>query len=150
MANILVMVELWRDEALPVCLEVLGQARRVATELGATLYAIVPAGQAPRYGDHDLISVLATHGADKVVLVIDGALLSATDTPRWDTHGPALAAATEMMPPALLLFGATAGSHELAARAAARLGAAYLHDAWVETRDGQLELWQGSGGSAAA
>ncbi len=57
MANILVVVELWQGEPLPVCLEVLGQARRVATELGATLYAIVPAGQAPRYGDNDLISV---------------------------------------------------------------------------------------------
>ena len=66
-ANVLCVVELLQGRALPVSLEVLGQARRVSTELGATLYAVVALPRAPSWSDDDLVATLAAHGADKVV-----------------------------------------------------------------------------------
>jgi hypothetical protein len=150
MANVLVVIELAEGKALPVCLETLGQARRLSTELGATLYAVVPMAHAPSYGEDDLIAQLAQHGADKVVLVTDEALGGASDPMRWGTHGPAIAMVSDMLPPSLLLFGATPGGREMGPRAAARMGAAYLCEAWVEMRDARLQLWEGSGKDARA
>jgi electron transfer flavoprotein alpha subunit len=150
MANVLVVIELSDGKALPVCLETLGQARRLSTELGATLYAVVPMAHAPSYGEDDLIAQLAQHGADKVVLVTDEALGGASDSMRWGTHGPAVAMVSDMLPPSLLLFGATPGGREMGPRAAARIGAAFLHDAWVEMRDEKLVLQEGSGAHARA
>jgi hypothetical protein len=46
------------------------------------------------------------------------------------------------------LFGETPTAREVAARAAARIGAAFLHDAWIESVDGKLALFEGSGESA--
>jgi len=150
MANVLVVIELTDGKALPVCLETLGQARRLSTELGATLYAVVPMAHAPSYGEDDLIAQLAQHGADKVVLVTDEALGGASDPMRWGTHGPAVAMVSDMLPPSLLLLGATPGGREMGPRAAARLGAAYLAEAWVELLDKQLHLQEGAGADGRA
>jgi electron transfer flavoprotein alpha subunit len=150
MANVLVVIELSDGKALPVCLETLGQGRRVSTHLGATLYAVVPMAHAPSYGEDDLIAQLAQHGADKVVLVTDESLGGASDTMRWGTHGAAIAMVCDMLPPSLLLFGATPGGREVAPRAAARMGAAFLAEAWLEVRNDQLALWEGSGAEARA
>jgi electron transfer flavoprotein alpha subunit len=147
MANVLCVIELSLGKALPVCLEALGQARRLSTALGATLYAVVPLEHAPRYGEDDLIAVLARHGADKVVLVTDEAV-GATEGMRWGTHGAAIGMASDLLPPSLLLFGATAGGREVAPRAAARMGAAYLTDAWLEVKDDRLALYEGQGSRA--
>jgi hypothetical protein len=147
-ANVLCVVELCDGRALPVSLEVLGQARRVSTELGATLYAVVALPRAPSYGEDDLIVQLAAHGADKVVIATDETLGGADDL-RWGTHGGPLGAACDLLSPSLLLFGQTPPAREVAARAAARLGAAFLIDAWVEARAGRLSLWQGAGREAA-
>jgi electron transfer flavoprotein alpha subunit len=147
-ANILCVVETEGHLPLPVCLEALGQARRISTRLGATLYAVVPLAEAPRYGEDDLIAVLARHGADKVMLVVDEALGAGADGMRWGTHGAALTQVTEMVSPSLLLFGATPGGREVAARAAARMGAAYLAEAWLEVDGEALRLWEGSGDAA--
>src|SRR5439155_18843944 len=84
------------------------------------------------------------HGADKVVLVTDEALEPTATSMRWGTHGVAIAAASDLLPPSLLLFGATAGAREVAARAAARLGAAYLPEAWLEMDSDKLVIWRGS------
>jgi hypothetical protein len=149
-ANVLVVIELCGGKALPVCLEALGQARRVSTALGATLYALVPLGHAPTYSEDDLIAVLASHGADKVVLVTDEVLAAGTETMRWGTHGSAVSMVSDLLPPSLLLFGATPGGREVAARAAARMGAAFLSEAWVELVDGKLALWEGAGEDALA
>lgn len=143
MANVLCVVELDEGHALPVCLEVLGQGRRLSTALGATLYAVVPLGRAPRYGEDDIIAVLGRHGADKVILVTDESVGDRTAAMRWGTHGPAIVTITEALPPALVLFGATAGARDVAPRVASRLGAAYLHDAWIELGgDAGLSLWE--------
>jgi hypothetical protein len=148
-ANVLCVIELCDGRALPVSLEALGQARRVSTELGATLYAVVALARAPSYGEDDLIVQLAAHGADKVVIATDETLGGGDDL-RWGTHGGPLGAACDLLSPSLLLFGQTPPAREVAARAAARMGAAFLVDAWVEAADGKLQLWQGSGRDAFA
>src|SRR5262249_34670405 len=123
-ANLLVVIELCDGRARPVCLEALGQARRIGSALGATLHAGGALCRAPQVRDDDRIAGLSRHGADRVMLVIDEALAPDGDAMRWGTHGAALGAASDLLPPLLFLFGATAGSREVAARAAARLGAA--------------------------
>jgi hypothetical protein len=150
MANVLCVIELREHKVLPVCLEVLGQARRVSTALGATLYAVVPMARAPQYGEDDLIAQLARHGADKVVLVTDEALAGVADGLRWGAHGHAIGLASDLLPPSLLLFGATPGAREVAPRAAARMGAAYLADAWIEAREEGLAVFEGEGAQALA
>ena len=147
MANVLCVVELLQGRALPVSLEVLGQARRLSTELGATLYAVVALPRAPSWSDDDLVSTLAAHGADKVVIATDETLGGGEEL-RWGTHGAALAAVCDLLSPSLLLFGATPAAREVAARAAARIGAAYLHEAWVDAVDGALVLFEGAGAEA--
>jgi electron transfer flavoprotein alpha subunit len=143
-ANLLCIIELIRGRALPVSLEVLGQGRRVATELGATLYAVVALPRAPSWSEDDLVAQLAAHGADKVVIATDETLDGSEDL-RWGTHGTTLSAVCDLLSPSLLLFGMTPTGREVAARAAARMGAAFLANAWVEARDGKLALFEGSG-----
>ena len=150
MANVLCVVELLHGKALPVSLEVLGQARRLSTELGATLYAVVALPRAPSWSDDDLVATLAAHGADKVVVATDETFEQngGGEELRWGTHGAALAAVCDLLSPSLLLFGATPTAREVAARAAARIGAAYLHEAFVEAKDGELQLFEGAGSDA--
>lgn len=147
MANVLCVVELSQGRALPVSLEVLGQARRVSTELGATLYAVVALPRAPSYSDDDLVATLAAHGADKVVIATDETLDGGEEL-RWGTHGAALATVCDLLSPSLLLFGGTPAAREVAARAAARIGAAFLHDAFIEAAGGELSLFEGAGADA--
>jgi electron transfer flavoprotein alpha subunit len=146
-ANVLCVIELLQGRALPVSLEVLGQARRLSTELGATLYAVVALPRAPSWSDDDLVSTLAAHGADKVVIATDETLGGGEEL-RWGTHGAALAAVCDLLSPSLLLFGATPTAREVAARAAARIGAAFLHEAWFDANDGALSLFEGAGAEA--
>jgi electron transfer flavoprotein alpha subunit len=148
MANVLCVIELHEGKALPVCLEALGQARRLSTRLGATLYAVVPMARAPSYGEDDLIAQLARHGADKVVLVTDEALGGVSDSLRWGTHGPSISMSSDLLPPSIMLFGATPGGREVAPRAAARMGAAFLADAWLEVHEDRLQAWEGAGAAA--
>jgi electron transfer flavoprotein alpha subunit len=143
-ANILVLIELRDGSALPVSLEALGQARRISTALGATLYALLPLPEAPAYGEDDLIARCARHGADKVVLLSDEPLSMEAEM-RFGTHGPAVLAACEQFPPALVILGATPGARDLAPRLAARLGAVYLPEGSFATEGPRLRLrdWAG-------
>jgi len=151
-ANIICVIELHQHHTLPISLEVLGQARRIATALGASLYAVVPIRHAPKAGEDGFIDELAQHGADKVILLTDDSTTppegERTDTLRWGSYGPALCAVADALPPMLLLMGATLGGRDLAPRVAARLGAAYLSEAWIELDGAVLALWEGSGASA--
>ena len=149
MANVLCVIELLGGRALPVSLEVLGQGRRVATELGATLYAVVALPKAPSWSEDDLVAQLAAHGADKVLIATDEALADGEEL-RWGTHGAPLAAVCDLLSPSLLLFGLTPAAREVAARAAARMGAAFLSRAWIDVHDGQLRLGEGDGPESRA
>ena len=129
MANILVYIEMDGDRPSAPSLETLGEGRRIATYLGATLAAVLPCAVPPRYHEDDAIAVLSRHGADKVVLSPGPALGVPT---LHATHGSTLSAATDRMSPALVMLAATPGGRDLAPRVAARLGAAYVPEPSVE------------------
>src|SRR5262245_14942078 len=126
MASVLVVIELVDDRPRPASLELLGQARRIGSELGATVYAVAACACPPGYGDDDLIAVLSRQGADKVLLAT--AEVHAGPM-RWGTHGAAVMAACELMRPTLVLLSDGEGGRDLGARVAARLGAAAICDA---------------------
>lgn len=122
MANVYVYIETEGDNASPSSLEALGEGRRIASRLGATLYALWPGD-----GDPDQVCAeLGRHGADRVVL-LQGAAgdlrgLAMALTPFWRAH-----------PPALILFAASSvAGGSLAPRLATRLGAVFLAQAQVE------------------
>jgi electron transfer flavoprotein alpha subunit len=128
-ANVLVTIELAGDRPSDASLECLGEGRRIASFLGATLYAVLPCTAPPSYDDDDLIAELGRHGADKVILVTGPDL---GGPPMWAAFGPALVAACDRAPPALVLVPATAGGRDFAPRLAAHLGAAYVPEPSVE------------------
>jgi hypothetical protein len=144
-ANILCYIEQARNQATPTSLETLGQARRLGTTLGATVFAAIAMEKAPGYDDDDLLATIAAGGADKILLIVGDALHDEPVAATWETHGAALAAAWDASQPALALFPSTSGGRELAVRVAARVGAAFLHEAFIEVRDEQLLLAEGRG-----
>jgi electron transfer flavoprotein alpha subunit len=158
-ACVLVHIEADGDRPTPQALAALGEGRRIASALGATLYAaaVIPppvveaksekrkrgasGGAAsaaaarrgttkPGHGREELTRALGQGGADKVVLVTCEA---ARGPAIWATSGAALAGACEQLRPALVLFPSTAASSDIAPRLAARLGAAFVADAVLET-----------------
>lgn len=167
MACVLVHIEAEGDRPTPAALSALGEGRRIASTLGATLYAaalvsnsqregrekdkerpserrarrgttvtadaaakVVPPDRARAHRREALTKALGQAGADKVVVLSsDGAVAPAV----WSTTGPALAAACDHLRPALVLFPATAGGTDIAPRLAARMGAAFVSEAVVET-----------------
>ncbi|MEO6955036.1 MAG: hypothetical protein ABI321_24765 [Polyangia bacterium] len=145
MANILCFMEQYEGELTPSSLETLGQARRLGSGLGATVYAAVALDRAPGYGEDDVLAKLAAGGADKVLLLVGENFGQPSSTVTWETHGPAVISAWDVSQPALMLVPASGCGREIAARAAARVGAAFLHDAFVEMQGGQLVLAEGRG-----
>jgi hypothetical protein len=144
-ANLLVLVEMTERGPLPGSLEALGQARRIGSALGATVYALAPCAESPGYGDDDLIAVLSRHGADKILLSTDP---SYAPPVRFGTQGPFVLQACANLPPSLLLAASSAGARDLLPRVAARLGAAFLADGWVDVAGDRLALFEGSGAGA--
>jgi len=128
-ANLLVYIELVGDRPAAASLEALGEGRRIASFLGATLYAVLPCVTPPDYGDDDVIAVLGRHGADKVVLIVGPEL---NGPPLHTPFGHALAAVCDQIPPSLVLIAATTGGRDIAPRLAARLGGAFLAEPSVE------------------
>ena len=135
MANLLVYIERSGKALARASLETLGEGRRIASFLGATLHALLPCA-----GDDDsaAVATLGRHGADRVLLA------SGVDPdvpPLHATHGHVLAAALARVPATLVLIAATPGGRDLAPRAAARLGAAYVAEpALGYGGDGELVL----------
>jgi electron transfer flavoprotein alpha subunit len=129
--KILVVAETKDGVVRKVALEMLAEARRLATEaggstVGAALIGPVGAGEADR---------LAQHGADAVVHV-QGASLERYAP---EAYAEAVKVAVEKSRPDVLFFGATAQGRDLAPRAAARLAAGLASDCvGFEWRDGGL------------
>src|SRR5258706_269828 len=117
MANIAVFIELHEARPLPVSLEVLGQARRLSTQLRATLYAAVAMRHAPDADSNELILSLQRGGADKVLLINDEGAASEDASMVWSTVGQAIAYIEDHLSPILFLFGSTRGGREVASRA---------------------------------
>lgn len=124
MANLLVMMEFHRGTLLPVSLEALGQARRLGSALGMTVYALVPLPPEP-VEDEDITVRCGRFGADKVLL-LTGESLFLENEMRFEHYADALVAACTTLPPRLLLMGDTPAARDIVPRLASRLGAAYL------------------------
>lgn len=139
MANLLVMMEFYRGTILSVSLEALGQARRIGTALGMTVYALVPLPAGPARGDGDITAACGLHGADKVVF-LTGEALGSEGEMRFQNFSPVLMQACTQLVPRLFLFGDTPAARDVAPRLAVRLGAAYLARGAALERDGQLVL----------
>src|SRR5690349_13104585 len=130
MACVLVHIEADGDHPTPASLAALGEGRRVASSSGATLYAaVVVNGELSNGRRDEILGDLGRHGADKVVFVNSPA---PPEPVLWATVGNALVAACEHLRPALTLLPASAGSHDLGARLATRLGAAYVEGPALE------------------
>src|SRR6185369_12080943 len=85
MTNMLVMMELNRaGRCKPSSLETLGQARLLATQLGATLHVLAITSSDAQ--QDALATELSHHGADRVVL----GMHARAGELRWDTHGALL------------------------------------------------------------
>lgn len=139
MANLLVMMEFYRGTLLSVSLEALGQARRLGSALGLTVYALVPLPSGPSRGDGDITAACGLHGADKVVFLTGEALASEGEM-RFQSYAPSLMQACTQLTPRLVLFGDTPAARDVAPRLAVRLGAAYLARGAALERDGRLIL----------
>lgn len=135
MACVLVHTEVEGDQPTDHARAVLGEGRRVASSLGASLHAvaIVAAGQPGSFpgasaAEQRLVATLGEAGADRVLLV-------SAERPSpllWATVGPALVAACEQVRPNLVLLAATAGGRDLGPRLAAHLGGAFFAEPAVE------------------
>jgi len=113
-ANILVYIETRAQEifqASSASLSLLNVGRMVSTELGATLYAMLPCSAPPSYGDDDIIAVLSCHGADKVILITDPILGAQATTEDLIT---ALVTACDRFPPRLVFLPSTTEQEDLA------------------------------------
>jgi len=149
-ACVLVHIEAEGDRPTDASLGALGAGRRLASRFGAAVYAVVltssdtgdPAAPNPddsvvRIGPVDaatlgkapLVDELSRGGADKVVFVtVD----HVHRPPLWANAGVALAAACAYFRPLIVVVPTSRGGHDLAARLAARLGAAYMPDAVLD------------------
>lgn len=138
------MMEFFRGELLPASLEALGQARRLGTTFGLSVYALVPLPSEPDSGDEDLTARCGRYGADKVVMLTGEGLQSEGEM-RFACYAGALLAACSQLPPRLLLLGDTPAARDIAPRLASRLGAAYLPRGAALEVEGQLVLCDETG-----
>jgi electron transfer flavoprotein alpha subunit len=111
----------------------LGEARRVADGLGATVYALLALPPTSVDGLDRLAAQIGEAGADRILCCADKALAG----PVLDaTHGPLLASVADRLRPNLFLFAAGDGAAQLAAPLAVRSGAAFVRCASVEIEGG--------------
>lgn len=126
MANILVYIDVQGEIPRPSSLAALNYGRRIASQYGATLYAVLPCAKPPTYGSNDIITIASRHGADKALLVqgdhLDGPPLACT-------HIDALVACARAIPPGLFIFPATTAGRELGPAYASRMGSTFAGDA---------------------
>ncbi len=139
MANLLVLMEFNRGALLPVSLEALGQARRLGSALGLSVYALVPLPTEPSRSDEDITVLCGRFGADKVLLLTGDRLFQEQEM-RYEPYADALMAACAMVPPRLLLMGDTPAGRDIAPRLASRLGGAYLPGGAALAEAGKLQL----------
>jgi Electron transfer flavoprotein domain len=108
---------------------VLSESRRVARVAGVTVFAVVFSDVRPEEEIQRIAERLGVAGADKVLLCEGPGL----DAPPLDaTHGPALHAAAERVPPLLVLFPVGGMGLQLGPPLAVRLGAAFAAAADLE------------------
>jgi hypothetical protein len=133
-ANIIVFVEVRRDEPTLGSRHAVAEARRVASELGATVYAVIATGSASERIIEGHGRIIGEAGADRILCCSDPAL----GGPLLDaTVGPFLAGLAERLRPVLTLFPAGAVGPALGPPLAVRMGGLFHARASLEVvRDG--------------
>ncbi|KDR94236.1 electron transfer flavoprotein alpha subunit [Peptoclostridium litorale DSM 5388] len=110
--NVWVFAEQRQGKIMPVSIELLGEGRKLATETGSELCAILLG-----YNTEDMAKELIAYGADKVY-VADNALLENFTT---DAYTKVISDAIYEVKPEIVLMGATHIGRDLAPRVAARV-----------------------------
>jgi electron transfer flavoprotein alpha subunit len=124
--SILVFIEQRDGRVRAVSREALGEATRLAATLGGPVVGVCPATADPG------LAALGEAGAERVLLAAHPAFAA------YDAAGyaRAVAAAADVLKPALVLFGASTMGRDLAPRVAARLGAGLASDCIALTVEG--------------
>ncbi|HNI61613.1 MAG TPA: hypothetical protein PKW11_16855, partial [Pseudomonadota bacterium] len=117
MANVLVMLEFLDSEPLCASLEALGQARRLGSALGLTVYALVPMQSIAPQKRQQLGQLLGYYGADSVVMLTSDAPRAESEL-RFAPYARALLQACDELPPKLWLMADTPAARDVAPRLA--------------------------------
>jgi hypothetical protein len=131
LANIVVNVELRGGTPTAPSLFALGEARRVARALGATVYAFV-VGEAMVPLVDSLAEPLGRAGADKALLLADPLAAACPVEPLWRE---VLDLIVERLRPRLVLWPAGSVGQQLGPLLAVRLGASFFPRASLELAD---------------
>jgi len=117
-------METHEGRIIPTCLRALEMGRKLASELGATLYAILSVKEISE-SNQDLLYQIAAYKTDRLIVasspVIDG-------PPRVATDGQVLTKITEKYPPNVFLFGDSPAALELASYVSAKIRAIFARD----------------------
>jgi len=111
--GMLVFAEARGDELHPVTLELLGKARALAAKVGHPVLAVLAGAGEALSG---MAQVLASHGADRILVYDDPALAHF----RADAYADVLEDAVGRLKPSVVLVGATTTGRSLAPRVATR------------------------------
>lgn len=129
MASIVAYIELREGGITPPSWCTVGEARRIAQAVGATVYAFLPVGPMSHVKIDALAEQISAAGADRIVCSSDETLAG----PALDaTHGPVLAQIAEHLRPLIFLFPAGGVGLQLGPPLAIRIGAAYAPAARIE------------------
>jgi hypothetical protein len=129
MASIVAFIELRGGLVTRPSRHLLGESRRVADRVGATVYALFTVGEIGQTRIDQIATELSAAGADRI-LCSSAAQLGG---PALDaTHGGLLAQVAEHLRPLLFLFPAGGVVSQLGPLLAVRIGAAYLPNASLE------------------
>jgi len=129
MASIVAYTEIRQASITAPSRFVLAEARRIADDLGATVYALLALGPTTPEGLAALAGEVGTAGADRILCCTDEALAGPSSDA---THGPLLIAVAERLRPALVLFPEGEAGLALGRPLAERMGAAFLPDSSLE------------------
>jgi electron transfer flavoprotein alpha subunit len=123
MASIIAYIEILDAAMTAPSRFALAEARRVADDLGATVYALLALGPTTPDELAALAGEVGTAGADRILCCSGDALAG---PPSNATHGPLLASVAERLKPLLVLFPEGEAGPKLGPPLADRMNAAFL------------------------
>ncbi|MFH1709949.1 MAG: electron transfer flavoprotein subunit alpha [bacterium] len=129
-----VFAEQYGGDVHPVVLELLGEGRKLAEDLGVELCALL-------LGDADIekeTKALTEYGADKVYVAVSPELKHYTTLP----YSSIISDMIRQYKPEIVLFGATTTGRDLASRVAARINAGLTADCTGLSIDKETKLLQ--------
>ncbi|MBL8633400.1 MAG: hypothetical protein JNM40_09240 [Myxococcales bacterium] len=138
------MIEFLDSEPLCASLEALGQARRLGSAVGMTVYALLPMQSVAPQARERLGQLLGHFGADAVVLLTAESPVHEHEL-RFAPYARALQQACEELPPKLFLMADTPGARDIAPRLTARIGGVFLASGEPTCEHGVLKLFDSQG-----